>query len=121
MPATSVTENAGQGTDTVGSSVSFALGANVENLGLTGSANISGTGNDLANILVGNTGNNLLTGGGGTTAAVGADDDAGRHRQRHLLRRQCRRRRHRERRRRAPTRSQAASRSPSATMSRTWC
>ncbi|MGO4832860.1 calcium-binding protein, partial [Rhizobiaceae sp. 2RAB30] len=60
-----VIEKAGEGTDTVRASVSFTLGANVENLTLTGSANISGTGNGLANVLIGNAGNNLLDGGAG--------------------------------------------------------
>ncbi|HEY9105960.1 MAG TPA: cadherin-like domain-containing protein, partial [Roseateles sp.] len=58
-----VTENLGEGTDLVKSSVSFMLGANVENLTLTGSANIDGSGNALDNIILGNTGNNLLDGG----------------------------------------------------------
>jgi len=61
-----VTENSGAGTDMVLSSVSFTLPTNVENLQLTGSANISGTGNALANLISGNTGNNTLDGGDGT-------------------------------------------------------
>lgn len=60
-----VIENAGAGMDTVRSSVAYALGANVENLLLTGTANLDGTGNMLNNTLVGNDGNNLLDGGAG--------------------------------------------------------
>jgi hypothetical protein len=51
------------GTDTVQSSVSFALGSNVENLTLTGAAAINGTGNALANSLLGNGAANTLDGG----------------------------------------------------------
>ena len=60
-----VTEEIGKGIDYVVASVSYKLGANVENLNLTGAANINGTGNDDGNTLVGNDGNNLLSGGGG--------------------------------------------------------
>lgn len=53
------------GVDTVQASVSYTLGAGVENLSLKGSAPISGTGNGLDNVLTGNQGNNDLTGGAG--------------------------------------------------------
>ncbi|MEZ0167970.1 calcium-binding protein [Microvirga sp. TS319] len=60
-----IVENAGEGIDTVQSSVSYTLAANVENLILTGTSGISGTGNELANVLAGNSGFNKLSGGGG--------------------------------------------------------
>ena len=60
-----VTENADEGTDLVRSSVTYTLGANVENLTLTGTSAISGTGNALDNVLTGNGANNTLTGGAG--------------------------------------------------------
>ncbi len=60
-----VTEALNAGTDTVQASVSWTLGDNLENLTLTGSGNINGTGNDLNNTLNGNGGNNILNGGGG--------------------------------------------------------
>jgi Ca2+-binding RTX toxin-like protein len=67
-----VQEIAGQGTDKVYSSVSYSLaGQYVENLTLTGSANINATGNGLANKLIGNSGNNVLNGGGGTDVMTG--------------------------------------------------
>lgn len=70
-----ITELAGEGSDTVISDSTYALGSNVENLTLTGNANINATGNGLANILIGNAGANVLTGGGGNdTYVIGAGD-----------------------------------------------
>ena len=72
-----VTELADGGVDTVLSSVNWTLGANVEKLTLTGTANLAGTGNELGNTLTGNAGNNLLNGGAGTdTMAGGLGDDS---------------------------------------------
>jgi Ca2+-binding RTX toxin-like protein len=71
--ATSTT-NAG-GTDTVESSVTWTLGNYVENLILTGSAAINGTGNSLANRLTGNEGNNVLSGGTGVDTYAGGEGD----------------------------------------------
>ncbi|ESQ88931.1 hypothetical protein ABAC460_14210 [Asticcacaulis sp. AC460] len=60
-----LTEAAGEGTDTVRSAITATLGAELEVLELTGAANINGTGNALDNKLYGNAGDNLLTGGAG--------------------------------------------------------
>ncbi|WP_395604760.1 M10 family metallopeptidase C-terminal domain-containing protein [Pseudomonas sp. B21128] len=57
--------------DTVWSSVTWALGANLENLYLAGTDNLNATGNSLNNMLTGNSGNNILDGG------LGADSMAG--------------------------------------------
>jgi Ca2+-binding RTX toxin-like protein len=56
-----VTENVGEGTDTVVSTIDYVLGANVENLTLTDTA-IKGTGNALGNTVLGTAGNNMLLG-----------------------------------------------------------
>lgn len=64
-----VVEAAGAGIDTVRSSVSLTLAANVENLVLTGSLGTSATGNAGNNVLTGNDGNNLLDGQGGVDTA----------------------------------------------------
>ncbi len=70
-----VTEMTDEGTDTVQSSVATTLGLNVENLALTGTAIISGTGNGLDNLLIGNGAANVLMGGAGNdTYVIGADD-----------------------------------------------
>ncbi len=57
--------------DTVVSSISWTLGANLENLLLTGSQPLSGTGNSLANIIKGNDANNVLNGGAGADVLIG--------------------------------------------------
>ncbi len=74
------------GTDTVLSSVSFDLGQNaaVENIVLTGAANIDAVGSDRGNNLTGNDGDNRLDGGKGADTLAGGkgndtyvvDDDA---------------------------------------------
>lgn len=70
-----VTENANEGVDTVQSSLTHTLGANVENLTLTGTTAINGTGNALDNVLSGNSAANVLTGGAGNdTYVVGTGD-----------------------------------------------
>ncbi len=73
--ADTVQENAGEGLDTVRAGVAYTLSAHVENLVLTGTGDSAGTGNDLANQLVGNQGNNQLDGAAGADAMAGADGD----------------------------------------------
>lgn len=59
------------GVDTVQVGFNYALGSNMENLVLTGSADLRGSGNALANTLYGNTGNNNLIGGSGNDTLFG--------------------------------------------------
>ena len=73
-----ITENANAGTDTIQSSVTYTIAAlaNVENLTLTGTAAINGTGNAGNNVITGNGANNTLNGGAGNdTLNGGAGDD----------------------------------------------
>ncbi len=66
-----VTENSGEGTDTVLSAVGHTLSDHVENLVLTGKAAIDGTGNGLDNAITGNIGSNRLNGGLGSDTLTG--------------------------------------------------
>lgn len=66
-----VKETASGGADLVMSGISHTLGANVENLVLTGTDALAGTGNELANTLTGNNGANRLSGGGGNDQLIG--------------------------------------------------
>ncbi|OPY75395.1 MAG: Bifunctional hemolysin/adenylate cyclase precursor [Syntrophorhabdus sp. PtaU1.Bin153] len=71
LPDDLVHEMYGAGNDTIRSSVTYTLPDNVENLILTGSSNIHGNGNDLANALTGNSGSNLLSTGAGNDILSG--------------------------------------------------
>ncbi|WP_219340975.1 calcium-binding protein [Sphaerotilus sulfidivorans] len=70
-----ITEQAGAGTDTVISSVSWTLGANLENLTLSGSA-LTGNGNTLDNIIIGNALANTLAGQDGNDWIDGGSGDS---------------------------------------------
>jgi Ca2+-binding RTX toxin-like protein len=66
-----VIELPGYGADHVRSSVSYALGAFVENITLLGSGTISATGNVMSNSIFGNSGANVLSGGLGKDVLTG--------------------------------------------------
>ena len=68
-----VTEAANAGIDSVQSSVSYTLAANIENLTLSGTGTINGTGNSLNNIITGNNGDNVINGGAGIDVMNGGD------------------------------------------------
>ncbi|MFC3182654.1 beta strand repeat-containing protein [Cypionkella sinensis] len=76
-----ITELTNEGNDLVTSSVDFTLGANLERLTLVGSLDINGTGNELNNILIGNSGDsspgtmgkNILRGMAGNDTIYGMD------------------------------------------------
>lgn len=68
-----IIEQANAGIDRVNSGFSFTLGATLENLALTGTANLNGTGNAASNAIVGNSGNNVLHGLAGNDTFTGLD------------------------------------------------
>ncbi|HUR89745.1 MAG TPA: Ig-like domain-containing protein [Ramlibacter sp.] len=70
-PGDVVTELAASGSDTVYASLGYTLGADVENLVLTGSAVLTGTGNSANNWLTGNEANGRLEGGAGNDTLEG--------------------------------------------------
>jgi len=78
-----VIEDVDAGVDTARSARMFTLSTNVENLILTGTVSIDGYGNELDNVLTGNTGANKLGGAAGTDTLIGdagediLDDGAG--------------------------------------------
>jgi Ca2+-binding RTX toxin-like protein len=70
-----VVEASGQGVDTVKSGVTYTLSDNVENLQLTGLADVSAAGNAAANTLTGNSGANVLNGKGDADLMIGGKGD----------------------------------------------
>jgi serralysin len=69
-------ESASEGTDAIYTTISWTIGADVENLVLQGSGNLNGGGNALANFIFGNSGANIITGGAGNdilSGGAGAD------------------------------------------------
>src|SRR5262249_2810323 len=66
-----ITENAGEGTDTVQSSITYTLAPTLENLTLTGSGSLKATGNAADNVIIGNSGDNSLAGLGGADTLDG--------------------------------------------------
>ncbi|MBU1052976.1 MAG: putative Ig domain-containing protein [Proteobacteria bacterium] len=73
----SVIESLNEGDDSVNTSISYSLPENVENLILSGSDTIDGTGNDLDNNITGNAAANILNGGDGADTLSGnAGDDS---------------------------------------------
>ena len=70
--ADQVVELAEEGTDTILSSVNWALSDGIENLTLIGQAS-NGTGNELDNVLIGNAYDNCLSGGPGRDQIFGGE------------------------------------------------
>ena len=79
-----ITENSGEGTDSVFSSASYVLSSDVEKLTLTGLTAINGTGNASDNTMTGNSaintldggaGNDVLNGGAGADSLIGGAGD----------------------------------------------
>jgi Ca2+-binding RTX toxin-like protein len=72
-PLDIIFEKPGEGLDTVVATVDFRLKSNVETLVLAGTADITGSGNDEANVINGNAGANKLMGYGGADTLTGGD------------------------------------------------
>ncbi len=70
---TLVKEFADEGIDTVLASVDYTLTSQVENLTLTGTENLKGTGNTMDNIIIGNSGDNVLEGKKGNDTLQGGE------------------------------------------------
>jgi Ca2+-binding RTX toxin-like protein len=71
-----IIEASSSGTDKVMSAITYTLGTGLDNLTLTGSAAIDGTGNQGTNVITGNTAANTLSGLGGNDTLIGlAGDD----------------------------------------------
>ena len=66
-----ISETSTGGLDLVNSSANYSLSFYVENLTLTGTANLNGSGNSSANTITGNTGDNSLAGGSGNDSLIG--------------------------------------------------
>jgi Ca2+-binding RTX toxin-like protein len=71
-----VIEAPGGGTDSVSSTITYTLATNVENLTLTGTSGINGTGNGLNNVMTGNSAANALSGldGNDSLNGLGGND-----------------------------------------------
>ena len=61
--------------DIVAASINYTLGQHLEVLVLLGTDNLNGTGNELDNFVIGNSGNNILDGGAGADLMVGNEGD----------------------------------------------
>ena len=70
-----VVEFLNEGSDRIQTPFSWRLGANLENLTLTGQASLAGFGNALANSMLGNAGNNTLSGDAGNDYIDGGAGD----------------------------------------------
>jgi Ca2+-binding RTX toxin-like protein len=70
-----ITEAVNGGTDKVVSALTYILVANVENLILSGTENLNGTGNTLNNLITGNGGANILNGDTGADTLIGGTGD----------------------------------------------
>jgi len=68
-----IVEAANAGTDRIISTASRTMAANLEDLSLTGTANVNATGNDLTNSIAGNAGRNTLRGEDGNDILNGGD------------------------------------------------